>query len=106
MPALEVPALQVEQFRKTFGSIVAVDGISFSAAPGEIFGLLGPNGAGKSTTLNCVCGLLQPTSGRILVLDRDVHHSGPEARRPLASVPQDLALHHALNARHHLEYWA
>ena len=73
-------ALSVEQLRKTFGETVAVDGISFTAAPGEIFGLLGPNGAGKSTTLNCVCGLLPPTGGRILVMDQDIVRSGAEGR--------------------------
>src|SRR5258706_16224392 len=66
--ALHMPALQVEQLRKAFGDLVAVDGISFHGEAGEIFGLLGPNGAGKSTTLNCISGLLVPSGGRILVL--------------------------------------
>jgi len=104
MTALNV-ALSVEQLRKNFGETVAVDGISFTTAPGEIFGLLGPNGAGKSTTLNCVCGLLPPTGGRILVLDRDIVLSGAEARGPLGVVPQDLALYEDLDARENLEYW-
>lgn len=101
-----MPTLQIEQLRKVFGELVAVDGISFEAAAGEIFGLLGPNGAGKSTTLNCVSGLLTPTAGRILVLDRDIVRVGAEARKALGIVPQDLALYEDLSARENLEYWA
>jgi ABC-2 type transport system ATP-binding protein len=100
-----MPALSVQDLHKTFGEIVAVDGISFEGAPGEIFGLLGPNGAGKSTTLNCICGLLTPTSGRVLVLDRDIVRSGADARQALGVVPQDLALYEDLDARENLEYW-
>ena len=98
-------ALSVEQLRKTFGETIAVDGISFAAAPGEIFGLLGPNGAGKSTTLNCVSGLLPPSSGRILVLGKDIVTAGAEARAPLGVVPQDLAIYEDLDARENLAYW-
>lgn len=98
-------ALSVENLRKAFGETTAVDGISFVAAPGEIFGLLGPNGAGKSTTLNCVCGLLPPTGGRILVMGKDIVTAGAEARGPLGVVPQELALYEDLNARENLEYW-
>ncbi len=98
-------ALSVEGLRKTFGTVAAVDGITFDAARGEVFGLLGPNGAGKSTTLNCVCGLLDPTAGRVLVLGSDIATSGADARRPLGVVPQELALYEDLDARENLEYW-
>ena len=61
-------ALQVEGLVKRFGDFAAVDGVSFSVAPGEVFGLLGPNGAGKTTTLEMAEGLQPPTAGRIRVL--------------------------------------
>ena len=61
-------ALQVEGLVKRFGDFAAVDGVSFSVAPGEVFGLLGPNGAGKTTTLEMAEGLQSPTAGRICVL--------------------------------------
>ncbi len=61
------PAIVAEGFRKTYGDVVAVDGIDFIVAPGEVFGLLGPNGAGKTTTLECLEGLRFPTAGRLRV---------------------------------------
>ena len=55
--------LEVESLTKRYGSIVAVDDLSFSVTPGETVGLLGPNGAGKTTTMGCIVGLLQPDGG-------------------------------------------
>ena len=97
--------IEVKDLRKSFGQTVAVDGVSFEASPGEIFGLLGPNGAGKTTTLNCICGLLRPASGEIRVMGRDMLRDGASARRNLGVVPQDLALYEDLSARENLEYW-
>ena len=59
--------LEVESLTKRYGSIIAVDDLSFSVAPGETVGLLGPNGAGKTTTMDCIVGLLKPDGGRIAV---------------------------------------
>jgi len=64
---MNVPVIEVSGFRKTYGSEVAVDGISFAIPAGEIFGLLGPNGAGKTTTLECLEGLRVPTAGTLRV---------------------------------------
>jgi ABC-2 type transport system ATP-binding protein len=63
--------LQVENFRKTYGKVVAVDGISFEVYRGEIFGLLGPNGAGKTSTLESLEGLRRPDGGRLRVAGVD-----------------------------------
>lgn len=65
-------ALSVEGLRKQYGATVAVDGISFTVAPGEIVGLLGPNGAGKTTTINMVLGVLSPSAGTIRIEGIDV----------------------------------
>jgi ABC-2 type transport system ATP-binding protein len=62
------PVISVQDFRKRYGAFVAVDGISFEAGRGEIFGLLGPNGAGKTTTLECLEGIRQPDGGNLAVL--------------------------------------
>jgi ABC-2 type transport system ATP-binding protein len=61
------PAIVVDGFRKTYGDLVAVEGIDFVVAQGEVFGLLGPNGAGKTTTLECLEGLRFPTAGTLRV---------------------------------------
>src|SRR5215472_13543189 len=97
--------VEVDGLRKVFGDLVAVDGISFQARPGEIFGFLGPNGAGKTTTLGCVCGLLTPTAGRIRILSHDVVRDGAASRRALGVVPQEIALYEELSATENLEYW-
>ena len=85
--------VQAEHLRVTYGSTVAVDDLSFTARPGEIFGLLGPNGAGKTTCISCISGLLKPTSGRVSV-------SGA-----LGVVPQEIALYDDLSATENLSYW-
>jgi ABC-2 type transport system ATP-binding protein len=97
--------IQVEDLRKEYDGLVAVDGVSFEAGPGAIFGLLGPNGAGKSTTIGCISGLLEPTSGRLRVLGHDVVRDGLRARASLGVVPQELAVYEDLSAAENLEYW-
>jgi len=64
-------AIAVRDFRKLYGAAVAVDGISFEAHPGEIFGLLGPNGAGKTTTLECLEGIRRPDGGALDIFGVD-----------------------------------
>ncbi len=65
------PVIQVSKVRKTYGSTVAVDEVSFEVYDGEIFGLIGPNGAGKTTTMECIEGLRTPDRGGISVLGLD-----------------------------------
>jgi len=65
------PAIEVLRLRKSYGTTVAVDDVSFSVAEGEIFGILGPNGAGKTTTIECVLGLRSPDSGSVRVMGLD-----------------------------------
>jgi linearmycin/streptolysin S transport system ATP-binding protein len=97
--------IEVERLRRVYGSVVAVDGLSFDARKGEIFGLLGPNGAGKTTTIGCISGLLEPTSGRVAVMGCDMTADGRQARRHLGVVPQEIALYGDLSATENLEYW-
>ncbi len=65
------PVIEVANLRKTYGSTVAVDDVSFALHEGEIFGLIGPNGAGKTTAMECVEGIRKPDSGSISVLGLD-----------------------------------
>ena len=78
------PIVEVEQLRKRYGSVTAVDGISLEVYEGEIFGMVGPNGAGKTTTIECIEGLRRADSGEIRVLGCDPQRDG-YARRPQAA---------------------
>ena len=73
---------------KRFGSLTAVDGISFSVERGEVVGFLGPNGAGKSTAMKIISGFLQPTSGRAFIDGHDSHADPIAARRQLGYLPE------------------
>jgi ABC-2 type transport system ATP-binding protein len=97
--------IEVEGLRKTYGELVAVDGVTFRAEPGRIFGLLGPNGAGKTTTIGCISGLLTPSAGRIRVLGHDTVLEPRAARAQMGVVPQELALYDELSAEENLRYW-
>jgi ABC-2 type transport system ATP-binding protein len=97
--------IEVEQLRKTYGDLTAVNDITFTAHPGEIFGLLGPNGAGKTTTIGCISGLLTPTAGHVRILGHDVVREGAAARRVLGVVPQEISLYEDLSAVENLSYW-
>jgi len=97
--------IEVAQLRKSFGDLTAVDGVSFTAARGEIFGLLGPNGAGKTTIISCISGLLTPSSGHVRVDGHDAVRDGPASRRVLGVVPQEISLYEDLSAVENLAYW-
>ncbi|MGI9262911.1 MAG: ABC transporter ATP-binding protein [Woeseiaceae bacterium] len=97
--------LIVDRLTKQYGDLMAVDNVSFEAGNGHVFGLLGPNGAGKSTAINCISGLLPPTSGHISVSGHDIVKDSKAARRSLGVVPQELALYEDLPAIENLRYW-
>jgi len=84
------PALEVVNVRKAFGAVTAVDGVSFSIEPGEIFGYLGPNGAGKTTTLRIIGDLVRNDAGEVRILGRD--HRDAAARRAVGFLPGELKL--------------
>lgn len=97
--------IEVQNLRKTYGPVVAVDGATFEVRAGEVFGLLGPNGAGKTTTIHCISGLLKPASGRVRVAGHDVVREGKAARASIGVAPQELALYEELSAAENLAYW-
>jgi ABC-2 type transport system ATP-binding protein len=97
--------IEVEGLRKVYGELAAVDGVSFRAEPGSIFGLLGPNGAGKSTAIGCISGLLSPSAGRAKVLGHDVALEPKAAKAALGVVPQELALYEEVSATENLLFW-
>ena len=80
---MPTPLIEVDRLTKRFGSTVAVNAISFTVEPGEIFGFLGPNGAGKTTTIKMLTGLIRPTAGRARLAGFDIvrrvsHESSPQ----------------------------
>jgi ABC-2 type transport system ATP-binding protein len=98
--------IRVDGLRKSYGELVAVDGISFEVAKGEVFGLLGPNGAGKTTTVEALEGLRPPDAGTVEVLGVDVVHS-PDLVKPRIGVSlQNAALYPKLTVVEVLDLFA
>ncbi len=82
------PLLQIDHLKKRFGSVVAVDDVSFQVGSGEIVGLLGPNGAGKTTTMRMVAGYLPADAGHAAICGFDVSDRPLEAQRRLGYLPE------------------
>jgi ABC-2 type transport system ATP-binding protein len=97
--------LTVTHLRKSFGTVLAVNDVSFSLASGQILGLLGPNGAGKTTTVSMVAGLLPPDRGDVLVAGKRLAGDTDPSKRRIGLVPQDLALYDELSARDNLRFF-
>ena len=98
------PQLVVRGLSKSFGSRLAVDGIGFTIAPGEIYGLLGPNGAGKTTSISMIAGILARDAGEVAIDGTDID-AGPAARALIGIVPQAITLYLDLTARENLDFW-
>jgi ABC-2 type transport system ATP-binding protein len=95
----------VEGLRKEFGRTVAVDGLSFSVADGEIFGLLGPNGAGKTTTVRMLAGLIAPTRGSATINGHTLGESSQRIRSISGILTESPGLHERLTARQNLAFY-
>jgi len=80
--------VEIHNLRKTFGPIVAVDGVSFSVGKGEVLGFLGPNGAGKSTTMKMITGFLTPTDGTVRICGHDIEEDPIEAKKRIGYLPE------------------
>jgi ABC-2 type transport system ATP-binding protein len=97
--------LEVQDLRKRYGSTVALAGISFEVAAGEMFGLLGPNGAGKTTLLSIVSCLVEASAGQACLLGRTLLPAARALRKEIGIVPQELALYGELTARENLHFF-
>ncbi|MEO1136213.1 MAG: ATP-binding cassette domain-containing protein [Pseudomonadota bacterium] len=98
----EIP-VQLDNVTKRYGAFTAVDDLSFSVAPGEIYGFLGPNGAGKTTTLRMLLDIVQPTAGRIMVLGSS---SAISVRRRIGYLPEERGLYRKMKAADSIAYFA
>ncbi len=101
-----MPIIRVENLTKRFGSIIAVNDVSFEVDEGTIFGFLGPNGAGKTTTINILCTLLLPTSGKAFIAGYDCIKEPSEVRKSIGIVFQDTTLDKDLTAYENLMFHA
>src|SRR6201984_3203054 len=97
------PMIQVENLTKAFrdlrrGQVLAVDGLSFEAHAGEVFGLLGPNGAGKTTAMRILCTVLRPTDGSARIAGFDVCTQATEVRKRIGFLSANTAIYDRMSA--------
>jgi sodium transport system ATP-binding protein len=97
--------IEVRDLHKAFGTVKAVDGVSFKAADGQITGLLGPNGAGKTTSLRMLYTLMKPDRGQVLVDDLDATVDAEGVRRRLGVLPDSRGLYKRLSSRENIRYF-
>jgi ABC-2 type transport system ATP-binding protein len=100
------PVIQVSEVRKTYGSTVAVDEVSFEVNDGEIFGLIGPNGAGKTTTMECIEGLRTPDRGTISVLGLDPFKDAYKLQQRIGVQLQQAQLQKRIKVWEAVDLWA
>ncbi len=98
--------IHVSDLRKSYGAVVAVDGLSFAVERGETFALIGPNGAGKTTTLKMLLGLARPDSGTIALGEAGLPPSDARARASLGYVPQRVEFPAGRTVRDVLRFYA
>ena len=96
--------IEVANLTKLYGTLTAVDDLSFAAAPGEVLGLVGPNGAGKTTTLRSIAGIVRMTRGTIRIGGHDLERDPVGAKRLLAFMPDEPHLFDYLTVEEHLRF--
>jgi ABC-2 type transport system ATP-binding protein len=100
------PVVEIDQLRKAYGDVTAVDGVSLLVRRGEVFGILGPNGAGKTTTVECVSGLRRPDGGRVRVFGLDPAVAGDEVRQRVGVQLQQAVLPDRMKVREAMAVFA
>lgn len=98
--------IEARGLTKRFGSLVALENLSLSIGPGEVFGFIGPNGAGKSTTMKILACLLSPDSGTAKVAGYDIRHDGDLIRRAIGYMPDFLGVYDDLTVDEYLQFFA
>ncbi|MEW5901707.1 MAG: ABC transporter ATP-binding protein [Acidobacteriota bacterium] len=98
--------LEVEDLKKSYGSLEALKGISFEVQPGEIFALIGPNGAGKTTALRIVATLLSPSGGKVHFLGFDLKKNPEKFREKVSYLPEEAGAYKNLKGTDYLKFMA
>ena len=96
--------IEIRHLTKRFGDFIAVDDVSLTVSPGEVYGFLGPNGAGKTTTIRILAGLSVPTSGTVRVAGVDLGTDGARAKAVVGYVPDRPYLYEKLTGRELLQF--
>lgn len=99
-------AIKADGISYAYGDLLAVDNIGFEVAPGEILGFLGPNGAGKSTTIKMLTGQLDPRSGKISILGRDIVREKARVQADIGVCFEEKNLYLNMSARENLQFYA
>lgn len=97
--------LHIDHVTKQYGTFTAVNDVTFTVNPGEVFALLGPNGSGKTTTLKTIVGLNLPTKGRVTVQGIDVHINPKKAKQLLSYLPQRVVFPENMTAREVIRFY-
>ncbi len=100
------PVVVAENLERRFGSFIAVRDVSLRIERGEVFGVLGPNGAGKSTIIRMLCGLLDPSAGRAMVVGYDVAKHPESVKARIGYMTQRFSLYEDLSVLENLEFYA
>ncbi|HAL37758.1 MAG TPA: multidrug ABC transporter ATP-binding protein [Polaromonas sp.] len=98
--------IEVSGLHKRFGALTAVEDLSFSVRPGEIFGLVGPDGAGKTTTLRVLASVMRPDAGSIVIDGIDVLAQPEQAKRHVSYMPQRFGLYEDLTVDENIRFYA
>jgi ABC-2 type transport system ATP-binding protein len=98
--------IKVTNLSKDYGTVKALESVSFEVQPGEIVGLLGPNGAGKTTIMKIITGFIKPTGGKVEVGEKDVQKYREEIQQEIGYLPESTPLYSDLSVYEHLEYAA
>ena len=99
-------AVVTDGLRKSFGSLVAVEGLTMTIHRGEVFGFLGPNGSGKTTTIRMLCGLMEPSGGTATVVGYDVRRDAERIRLRIGYMSQRFGLYDDLSVAENLAFYA
>lgn len=98
--------IEFQKLTKYYGDVLGCKEIDFSVKKGEIFGFIGPNGAGKSTTIRTMLSLIYPTSGTVLIFDKDAIKYGPDIRKNIGYLPSEVFYYDKMKVIDLLEYSA
>jgi ABC-2 type transport system ATP-binding protein len=94
----------IKNLKKNFGSVKAVDGISFEIQKGEVFGFLGPNGAGKTTTIRCLMDFIRPSGGTITILGKDAQKNSVFLKGKIGYLPGNVKLYNKWTGIEHIKF--